>query len=206
MISHFTEDKNIIPKILKDYDLVSLVNKCYEGRYYHNINHVIKVIYNIDEILENSKFEVCEKEKHILYMAAIFHDLIQGNGNDVEISANLAKILFSRMNLYSQNETEMYSVILYKIIMSTKHHKPRDFLSEVFCDADMMILASDEKEYKKYKKSIRKEYKHINYFMFMYGRKKFLVSLLFREIFHTKYCQSLEKKARKNIIKEIFSL
>ena len=31
--------------------------------------------------------------------------------------------------------------------MSTKHHKPRDFLSEVFCDADMMILASNEKEY-----------------------------------------------------------
>ncbi len=122
---------NIIKDILKKYQInisIKEIIKRYSEshRYYHTIEHIdflIKKIINNENLSEN--------DKEILIITSIFHDIIYivGNHDNEEQSA---KFMIDNCSNITENIN-----IAYNIILDTKNHKPRTYLSKIFCEFDM---------------------------------------------------------------------
>lgn len=170
-----------------------LTHLCEPHRYYHNASHVSEIIGNIDE--------VCAKgSSTYLYMiaAAWFHDVIYeiGSDNNEFHSALMAQEMICNSDIDPN--------VIYDIILSTRYHNPTNFLEEMFCDLDMLILASPPVLYRDYVRKIRMEYSSVSDHDFNMGRAKFLKSMMNRQIFYT--MTSHERQAKENIELELAEL
>lgn len=94
------------------------------------------------------------------------------------------------------------------IILATKNHlscssSDNDIL--FFLDLDLLILASDWKEYFEYTKNVRKEYSMFDDEKFKAGRRQFLEKMLTFEKFYFRkeIFELYQNKAMENIKKEL---
>lgn len=160
-------------------------------RHYHNTNHVQSILLNLHDVCSTSS-----EMYSYMVAAAWLHDVIY----DVQSSTNEEdSALYSRgLGLDLDHD------VLSNIILATRHHQPNTPMEAVFCDLDMMILASHPVLYQGYSKAIRQEYHHIDDKNYQSGRGQFLTQLLDRTIFHT--MPQLEKAAKANIEHEIANL
>jgi len=146
-------------------------------RFYHNINHLNYILYNIEKAYVNGI--ITTPEKHTLIVVAFLHDIIynpKANDNEeksVEYFVEKCKII----NVASKEFIEDVS----RIIMDTKKRiKPTEKLSKIFWEIDNSILDNDINKLIEYEHQIFKEYQWVSYDVYKENRIKFLESSLGR--------------------------
>jgi predicted metal-dependent HD superfamily phosphohydrolase len=158
-------------------------------RHYHTVSHVQDILYNINLVCVNGS----EAARYMI-AAAWFHDIIydvHSNTNE-EDSAS-----YSRTIVMPDIDPD----VLSNIILATRSHEPNTFLQEIFCDLDLMILASNWEIYIDYVMKIRREYAHVSDHDFNHHRANFLRKMMGKRLFHT--MPQLESLAHRNIEREL---
>lgn len=107
---------------------------------FHTINHTMDVVQNAEIIGEYSN--LCEECKDVLRIAALFHDVgyIDSYENHEVESATYASTF-----LRSKNVDESIIKQVVESIHATKMpQQPKDEISKVLCDADLMNMTFDD--------------------------------------------------------------
>jgi len=127
---------NLLSKYALDITHVE-IEKLYgeKHRYYHTLEHITFLINKINKIYE---WDENEKERDILILAALFHDIIY----DTQKSDNEEQsVSFFKSKIHNKMTPELQKVC--DIILATKNHKiTGDKLTDIFCDLDMWILSN----------------------------------------------------------------
>ncbi|PAX52880.1 hypothetical protein CK510_16915 [Brunnivagina elsteri CCALA 953] len=183
--------------IIKKTFILIVDNYSIAGHYYHNLEHIERVLKIIKLLQKDTNFSPS------IQLAAWFHDIIydsQAKDNE-ERSAEYGRRLLISLNI----DDEIIDNTC-RLILNTKYHKAEinDFDSHVLLDADLSILGSNLEEYHNYSKAIRQEYAWVPDEKYIAGRKAVLESFLQRRIFFTdELFNRLEFAARENIQAEI---
>lgn len=170
------------------------------GRSYHNLTHIQTLINHLIQVKEHIR------DWNALLFAAFYHDIIYTatSKNNEEESAIVAS---DRMNAIGVPADLIAHCT--RIILSTKSHAVHpDNDINIFLDADLAILGSDEKNYDDYANAIRDEYKIFDDTTYRAGRKKVLDYFLTRpHIFTTTHFNTVfEEQAKTNLQKELGQL
>lgn len=170
-------------------------------RFYHNLNHIEKVIKTIEQV------KLLSLDFPSVQFAAWFHDVIydpKAKDNE-EDSAEYAE---SALNFLKISKTTIQKV--KNLILATKNHQcsPPDIDSKILLDADLAILGSDDQDYQIYAQSIRQEYAWVPEVEYRIARKQVLQDFLQRpRIYLTDFLSTrLEEKARHNLCLEVAAL
>ena len=178
----------------------NLLNSVYnsEGRFYHNCNHINKMLAGLDELKEESGIK-CWYE--FARSAILFHDIVMFTGDDENKSAKIAEYLL----LPFYEKTDVYTIC--ELIKRTNYQEVTHevgLIVGLIRDLDLEGLGSDWEEYLHNSFLIKQEYPKVTLREFQEGRKKFLQHMLsFKRIYSTKYFEHLEGKARENMTKEL---
>ena len=162
--------------ILKEHIIVSALIHSERAwtnphRYYHNIDHLNDVLISMEKNISFN--ELNAYERHILLIAAFFHDIVydpkRTDNEDMSIALYHS---ISKNNKAFDDE-------VCRLIEVTKHRKrPFEKLAKIFWDADNAQFYKSFEDYKKNDKNIRKEYSHVSNEQYKEGRIKFLQSNL----------------------------
>lgn len=117
-------------------------------RHYHTIEH----LFNMYEYLYNISHGTPSIE---LTVAIAYHDFEYLPTSNTNEEDSVKYFLEDAKHLNLSSEQTDY---ICKLIMCTKNHKPFDFLSQMFINADMNILASDIDKLIDYEHKIFREY------------------------------------------------
>lgn len=195
--SKYISDQKIIDKLFKQ------VVKAYSAptRHYHDMYH----LYNVISMWECNKHLL--KDPDAIFFAAIYHDIVYSSirKNNEEKSADF---YFKKI---AENLPGIPNHIVICAILATKHNAESKKYWEhnkdiqYLLDFDLEILGTrHEDTYEWYRTGVRKEYSIFPNKLYKAGRKAVLESFLKREkIYLTKEFQDIEKRARKNLRKEI---
>lgn len=96
--------------------------------------------------------------------------------------------------------------LIEQIIVDTKTHQTTIEESAVVCDLDMLILAQNRDVYQQYTNQIRAEYAQFDDDTYFNSRIKFLISLMERDIYHSKTFKKYEQVAKINVNNELLRL
>ena len=141
-------------------------------RHYHNLDHLSDLIEQINE--SYGKNEINEKQKEILSLVALFHDIIYEpkRFDNEERSADFF------INLCEDKASGDILQIKYAIL-DTKEHKNSTLISEMFNKYDMSICEKNFDELLKWEEGIKSEFvPHFGEDAYKLGRVEFLESLL----------------------------
>lgn len=169
-----------------------------EGRHYHNLVHIHKVLKIVNEL------EPLAHNSSAIQMAAWFHDVIYDtkSSENEEKSAEFASSSLSQLGI----PTIIINKVV-KMILNTHNHQavPKDLDSHILLDADLSILGSAESEYMAYAQAIRQEYSWVPNSEYKIARKRILRNFLEQDrIYFTDIIFNLlEVKSRENISNEI---
>ena len=160
-------------------------------RHYHGLSHIQQMM----GLAEQYRADI--QKWHSFYFAIWFHDFIQQNSGDNEgMSAEIATEFLAQLSVPA-------TIIecCAELILATKHHGYQaDMDMQLFVDIDLSILAAERALYKSYAYKCRKEYS-LPDFVYRFGRKRFLNSMLSREYIFSSavFRQKKEQVARENI-------
>jgi predicted metal-dependent HD superfamily phosphohydrolase len=143
------------------------------------------------------------EEYGMLVWAALFHDYYP---TSVASSAQVAST-----NLRQLTFDDDFIREFLRLINLTDRHTTTDddWIGQIFIDADLAILGSDEETYQKnYRDLIYMEFAGYEKFAFVSGRASLMELFLERpHIYHSEpFREALEEQARSNIQKEIEEL
>jgi len=171
-----------------------------KSRFYHNFNHIQKII---DLIFEN-KNNITDIESMIF--SAFYHDIIYKvyKKDNEKASAVLMENHLTKLQISQNIIKKSYA----QIIATKTHKKSSDFDTNFFLDCDLAIFGENSNIYTEYARNIRKEYSFILIEKYNFGRKKVLEHFLkLNFIYKTAYFRTkFEKQARVNIQNEIEKL
>ncbi|HET7325692.1 MAG TPA: metal-dependent phosphohydrolase [Nocardioidaceae bacterium] len=161
-------------------------------RRYHDVRHLDEVLAAVDLLAAEAG------NLDAVTWAVWLHDAVYevGSADNEEQSALLAEQLLP----------EPFAHEVARLVRLTATHKPApgDVDGAVLCDADLHILAADERRYAEYAADVRAEYAAVDDTDFATGRAALLAALLTGPIFHTPTGRRLwEQRARDNVSAEI---
>jgi predicted metal-dependent HD superfamily phosphohydrolase len=139
-------------------------------------------------------------------LAAWFHDAVyDGSGDDEERSAVLADESLTAAGVEPGRVREVARLVR---LTATHRPGPEDRDGQVLSDADLAVLAADERRYADYVAGVRAEYAHVADDDFRRGRAAVLRDLLAKpSLFHTGAARALwEDRARANVTRELAML
>jgi predicted metal-dependent HD superfamily phosphohydrolase len=139
-----------------------------DWRYYHDKFHLFKLIDDINWL------QIPDKSKNILYLVALFHDIVY----DTKKFDNEEKSAEYFLSVLPEGFSISVSNSVYSCIIETKTHKPTSRLSKIFCELDMSIIKSKYEDLLKWENGIWLEYSHYGKDNYKKGRIGFLKSLL----------------------------
>jgi len=185
-------------------DTIDFIHDMYEGRDYHNLDHVE---YALNEMYHHfDESGLSDAEKCELIIAIVFHDLYQDLLNPITAVIESADLMEECLcDVLSVSDIKNVKALIF----STGVKTPTDDAELVMHDSDYAILGNESwNEYHAYSKAIEKEAteQNINSEHFNIVRIKFLLDLLEKPntIFCTSYFgKNYEWQARKNILREI---
>lgn len=199
-LSYHLYKKDLVGKLLKAYGE--------KFRKYHNLEHIVHSLTELDKYLTVHHLE--QSEKDLLILAIVFHDFIykaKNEKSDERLSAEYAYEFCKDILSKELNQR------LLGLIEATNHleaAKNNDPLKTLLLSIDLSILAQDYKVYKKYAKNIRKEYSDYNDKDYLEGRKMVLTKLMSvakeNKLFEHPHFLHRNKKAFKNMQKELTHL
>ena len=139
-------------------------------RHYHNQNHLLNLIEQINEYSKTHKCSESFYDKLIL--CAIFHDCVYDpkQTNNEELSAEFF------INCCESGNTDILEI--KQAILDTKSHNGLTELSKVFNIFDMHIINENYDKLLEWENEIYEEYKFAGSDKYKEGRKKFLESML----------------------------
>jgi len=154
-------------------------------RYYHNVNHLISIIENIQK---NPNFNYLSvREKQALLLAAFFHDVI----HDPKRNDNEDRSIEYFKQSYIGGDPVMVELVT-GLIEATKHRKrPVNNLKRIFWDADNAKFKAPYSEFLKIEKQLEKEYSFEPKNVYKEKRIKFLQQN--KGIFGSKGDKNIEK-------------
>lgn len=167
--------KNIMvdfQSLLDKYQIKANLNMLFDmwnerHRHFHNIEHLNDII---DQIYNDSKIE--EKQKELLYLTALFHDIVYEPTRDDNEEESAEFFL----NL-CEDKTNPDILSIREAILDTKKHESKTPLDELFNKFDMNIIERDIDSLMKWEHGISQEYKSYGD-AYKKGRLNFLESLL----------------------------
>ena len=172
---------------------------------FHTINHAKCVVENAEFIGKNSGLN--DDEINIVKLCAWFHDtgyIIKPEGHEEESARIAAKFLTSK------GIDESTITYVKNCILSTRTpQQPKDLLSRVLCDADLMHLSKDnylEKIEKMRKEWINRSEKKISKRSFHSTSLKFFKTHEYHTDFAKKELQPKKEKNLQLLQKEIYML
>ena len=125
------------------------------GRYHHTTQFHL---YPLLEDIQNYEYFENDKDKLMLIVVALFHDIIYNKNGDKDVDDSIVFFRSCTKNPFLNEDQKR----IVQIIENTKDHKPRgDKLSDVFNGLDCKVLNGTFTELLQYERNIRKEYKHI---------------------------------------------
>ena len=166
-------------------------------RHYHNLAHLVAMIRFL------APFNYRMKRPAELCLAVLFHDVIYDSRakDNEEQSAELARKMLEDLNLPNESIERITSLIL-----STRDHQPKMQSIDNFLllDADLSILAAEQKEYRNYVIAIRREYSWVSDEDYRRGRAEVLKKFLARKRIYlcVENHRSLDLRARENMSRE----
>ncbi len=164
-------------------------------RFYHTLNHLNQLFEELD---------LCESVTNEMLWAVWYHDYVYKPGAKTNEKKSAVQAEESMRKLGAP-QSSIDKVIA--LIMTTETHQSQndDIDTQLFLDADMSILGSDEEVYLEYCIAVKQEHSSIPKFLFNRGRRKFLSTVLKQKsIFLSPYFkEKYEQVARENIKKEL---
>ncbi len=171
------------------------------GRRYHGLDHLAVVLDGVDLLSGEAS------QLPLVLLAAWFHDAVYDVRRDdnEERSAQLAEQELAAAGLGPADVAEVAW-----LVRLTASHDPAPGAANgaVLCDADLMVLASDEAGYASYVSAVRAEYAHVSDEDFRRGRAAVLEQKLsLPALFHTSRGHARwEAAARRNLQGELAGL
>jgi predicted metal-dependent HD superfamily phosphohydrolase len=171
------------------------------ARHYHDVRHLRDVLDRIALLADGSD------EPRAVVLAAWYHDAVyevRADDNE-ERSAQLAEQALSEAG----EGTAVVREVARLVRLTASHHvAPGDRNGAVLCDADLAVLAGDERSYARYTSDVRKEYAHVDTESFRRARAAVLEGLLaLPALFSTSHGRACwEARARTNLTAELETL
>ncbi len=167
-------------------------------RGYHNLTHLDEVLRHVDELAADAV------RPDVVRVAAWYHDVVYepARQDNEARSADYAERDLGDLGVPSGAVAEVVRLVL---LTATHAPEPEDRDGEVFCDADLAVLAADPVRYADYAAGVRREYAALDQAAFRAGRAALLRSLLARPtIYRTGHGRvEWEAVARRNIAAEL---
>ena len=169
----FTAFKGILLKYVSDKTIDEMIYKWNEKhRFYHDINHLISVLKEIENSIYFKDLNI--NEKHSLLLAAFFHDIVYNPKKKDNEDQSIQIFLRS----FNNKDPKMRDKVC-KLIEITKYRKrPSDKLERMFWDADNAGFKKGYNEILKNEKLIRREYSFLDSKKYKEKRIAFLESNL----------------------------
>ena len=158
---------------IKYTTLLSMWNESH--RFYHNQNHLLDLMEQINE----KKSVLSQKEYEKLLLCDIFHDCIY----DPLKNDNEEKSAEFFINCCQEKNSDTLEI--KQMILDTKTHNSSSKLSELFNSMDMDICNRDYDSLLEWENGIYEEYKSYGNEKYKEGRLKFLESLLDKYVSNT---------------------
>lgn len=159
-----------------------------EDRYYHNLNHIVHVIQELEWLYNNHDIEIDYQQ----YCAALIgHDIIHGTANDEESSANYIAAVLSHAPTFRDVSS----------LIKATDHKTKEY--PIMRSIDLTILGQPARIYDKYSKQIRQEYSKYSESEYIDGRISVLNKILDNDTIYCEQFSHYESQARKNIQNEL---
>ena len=170
-------------------------------RYYHNLEHLGEMFKVVGKLLDGAI------EPPALMLAVWFHDAIydpKANDNEAQ-SATLAVERLQALGLPVALIEHVRELVLATAHLSAEQ-LPID--GAILLDADLAILAAEEKRYQRYALAIRQEYAWVADDAYRHGRMQVLQHFLARpRLYRTDRMFAVaEEPARANLQRELQSL
>jgi predicted metal-dependent HD superfamily phosphohydrolase len=187
LCQNYTNDNKLIAQLWQE-----IVEKYSQPtRSYHTLTH-------LEAIFQALKaYEITP----LLAFATFYHDIVYDvlQDDNEKHSADLAQKRLEQLNVF-QKLTQKVA----QLILETQTHYASSDENQLFLDADLAILGSNEAVYRDYTQQIRTEYALYDEVSYFEGRKKVLKMFLEREkIYKTPYFyEKYEKEARVNLLRE----
>lgn len=171
------------------------------GRYYHNLEHVDRVLTIADQLSHYAR------DFTAVRLALWFHDVVydaRAADNEEKSAAYAVQALRQLQHLPDVIDE------VARLILATKTHEAAagDRNAYVVLDADLSSLGAEWPQYMEDTGNIRQEYAFVPEQAYRQGRLRVLTGFLQRErLYQTELLFStLETRARKNIARELDSL
>lgn len=167
-------------------------------RHYHNLEHIAEVLKIVGKLSGRAT------NLDAIQLAGWYHDAIyDSKAKDNETrSADLALETLGKIGLAAGLIEQAAA-----LIRATAHSSepPSDIDAAILLDADLAILAAEEKRYRRYAADIRREYAWVEESAYRAGRSEVLAMFLKRpRIFQTELMFELgEAAARRNLAWEV---
>jgi predicted metal-dependent HD superfamily phosphohydrolase len=182
--------------------LADLLNRYSEKhRFYHNLSHISALLFLAKD------FKGIFSDADSVKFAIWFHDAVydpKRSDNETE-STKFASESLLRLGLPEYKIQKIAGMIL-----ATRRHDAAtlDYDGKLFLDLDLSILGADEKTYKDYSQSVRREYRHAPDVLYRRSRKAVLENFLRREFiyFTSEMRDRFETRARLNVENEVKEL
>jgi len=169
-------------------------------RQYHTLAHLRSLF----SVLSYVKAQLEDWE--MVQFAIFYHDLVY----DVTRTDNEARSAEEATRILTELGSDKIRIdrCVRHIMATQRHSESNDPDSNLFSDADLVILGSSREMYDQYASQIRNEYQHFPDQQYKEGRAAVLKSFLEQQfIYHTPYFRDrYEAESRKNIKREIKSL
>jgi pantetheine-phosphate adenylyltransferase len=167
----FNAFSSILKMYINEKVIKELPNKWSEKiRFYHNTNHLIQIILDIEKNIWFKELNVYEKQA--LLLASFFHDAIY-NPKKKDNEDQSIKYLISSFK-EKEKDPKMLNIVC-SLIETTKHRKrPINKLQRIFWDADNTKFKKGYSELLKYEKLIQKENSFLTKKEYKEKRIKFL--------------------------------
>jgi predicted metal-dependent HD superfamily phosphohydrolase len=202
--------KNIFLNLLTNYNadpdltiqMWAEIEKSYSApkRFYHNLAHLTALL----QFLLNYKQEI--EHWNALLFSIFYHDIVYNvlRSDNEERSAATAVKRLQTLNV----DPATINICTAQILATKKHADSGNKDTNLFTDADLMVLGQPAPDYQQYCKQIRKEYGIYPELVYKPGRKKVLLHFLqMPRIYKTSTCFSLfESQARTNLETELKGL
>ena len=135
-------------------------------RTYHALSHLEDLVHQI-----HIHAELTQKERDMLTLAAIFHDIIYDprRGDNEERSAAL---------FLAHSPLDVDTEEIASIIRDTKTHKPSTHLSAIFSHMDMSVVRQPYEKLLTWEHGIKAEYRHLPGVVYCVARAYFLSKMI----------------------------
>ena len=187
----------------REYISLLLTTELSENCVFHTISHTLDVVSNAEVIGSYCKLD--EDSLNILRMCALFHDVgyVDAYENHERFSADRAIAYLESKNI----DPEIIHQVEAAILSTKTPQTPKDKISKILCDADLMNLTFDD--YFEQIDLMRKEWEKVgkaklNSQEFYLSSLKFFQSHEYHSKYGKKVLQPKKEKTERKIRNKVF--